>query len=95
MSIPSLAKLSGRKIPMEVLFFAAEHEGNVINQEFIDSVHVHRDFQQRDLRSMCQVCNQNGDCLCYLFQIRHMMIECYWGTEADYRSLGDWLAPFN
>ena len=95
MSIQSLAEQAGLKIPTNALFFAQEHEGNVINQVFMEHVRRHPRIVQTDLESMCQVCNKNGDCLCYLFQIRHMMIECFWNTEDDYLHLQDWLVIGN
>ena len=91
MSVPSLARQAGLKIPINSLFFAAEHEGNVINQEFLDYVRRPPRFGTVDFRTMCTVCNMDGDCLCYLFQIRHVMLDCYWGEEDDYRQLSDWL----
>ena len=95
MEVQSLTQQAGLKIPISHLFFAAEHQGNVINQEFIQHVEIHRKLATKDLRSLCQVCTKNGDCLCYLFQIRHMMIECYWNTELDYQYLDDWLILTN
>ena len=91
MSVESLARQAGLKIPLMTLFFAREHEGNVINQVFIDHVRQHPKICHTDLRSMCTVCNKNGDCLCYLFQIRHMMIDAFWNNEEDYQRLEDWL----
>lgn len=96
MSVQSLAQQAGLKIPVKNLFFAREHEGNVINQEFMRYVKLRRSIRrQEDLVTMCKVCKQDGDCLCYLFQIRHMMIDCYWCTEDDYKVLGDWLTLSN
>ena len=95
MSVQSLAQQAGLKIPIMSLFFAAEHEGNAINQHFLDYVVIHRKLCIRDLRSMCTVCKMDGDCLCYLFQIRQFMIDCYWGTEDDYTKLEDWLSLTN
>ena len=95
MEVQSLAQQAGLRIPVNHLFFAAEHQGNVINQEFIHHVWIHRRLSTRDLRALCKVCKKNGDCLCYLFQIRHMMIDCYWNTEADYQYLSDWLTLTN
>ena len=91
MPVESLIRQAGLRIPINSLFFAAEHEGNVINQEFIR--YVKKPFRLRaiDLRTMCTVCKMDGDCLCYLFQIRHVMLGCYWGTEDDYQQLSDWL----
>ena len=91
----SLAQQAGLKIPLKHLFFAAEHQGKVINEEFLAYVRPHRMLQRINLRAMCRVCKQDGDCLCYLFQIRHMMIDCYWNTEADYQKLEDWLTLTN
>ena len=91
MPVPNLAQLAGRKVPIRDLFFAAEHQGNVVNQEFIGQIWIHRDLRRVNLRTMCRVCNQDGDCLCYLFMIRHYMIECYWGEAEDYQKLEDWL----
>ena len=95
MEVQSLAQQAGLKIPIKHLFFAAEHHGNAINQEFIQFVIVPRKFYPKNLRAVCGVCKKDGDCLCYLFQIRHFMIECYWGTELDYQVLGDWLTLTN
>ena len=95
MSIQSLAEQAGLKIPTKSLFFAQEHEGNVINQVFLNHVKIHPRVASSDLRSMCKVCNKNGDCLCYLFQIRHTMIDCFWNTEEDYQYLEDWLVIGN
>jgi len=87
----SLAQLAGRKIPINSLFFAAEHQGNVINQEFISQIHLCRGMRRSTLRALCRVCKQDGDCLCYLFMIRQRMISCYWRSEDDYLYLKDWL----
>lgn len=95
MSVQSLAQQAGLKIPLNSLFFAEEHEGNVINQEFIKYVLIHRNFPGRGLRKMCTVCNKDGNCLCYLFMIRHFMLDCYWGKEEDYAKLEDWLTLTN
>ena len=92
MTVPPLVHLAGVKIPIKSLFFAAEHEGNVINQEFLPYVNIHPRLGNVDLRTMCDVCRVDGDCLCYLFQIRHFMLEFYWGSIEDYRHLGDWLS---
>ena len=95
MEVQSLTQQAGLKIPINHLFFAEEHQGNVINQEFLHHVKIPRKLGIRDLRSLCEVCKKNEDCLCYLFQIRYMMIECYWNTELDYQFLGDWLTLTN
>ena len=95
MTPQSLAQQAGLKIPIKHLFFAEEHQGYVINQEFITYVKPHRMLRNVDLRIMCRICNQNGDCLCYLFQIRHTMIDCYWNTRDDYQRLEDWLTLTN
>ena len=95
MTVQSLAQQAGLKIPVKYLFFAAEHEGNAINQVLLEHVYIHPKLLCKDLRNMCQVCRMDGDCLCYLFMIRHFMIECYWGEEGDYAKLEDWLTLTN
>ena len=100
MPIPSLAQIAGKKIPINALFFATEQEGNVINQVFLNQVRIHPWFGlnppvHASWRNVCKVCKQDGDCLCYLFQIRHMMMDRCWNTEEDYRYLEDWLNPIN
>ena len=91
MPVQKLTQLAGRRIPIKDLFFATEYQGNVVNQEFMDQVRRHRDLQRQNFRTMCNVCKQDGDCLCYLFMIRQMMIDCYWGRVEDFQILGDWL----
>ena len=94
MPVQSLVEQAGLKIPVAALFFAYEHEGTVINNNFIQHVRIHTKLQHCNLRQMCS-CNKNGDCLCYLFQIRHLMIDQYWNTQSDYIELGDWLTLTN
>ena len=95
MSVPSLKHLAGLRIPINSLYFAAEHEGNVINQEFLAYVRMPPRYGNANLRAMCKICEMDGDCLCYLFLIRHIMMDCYWGTEKDFQVLGDWLSLAN
>ena len=95
MSVPSLAVQAGKKIPLNALFFATEPEGNVINQVFINSIAVNPKLCLGDLRHLCKTCNQNGDCLCYLFRIRHMMMDIFWAQPHDYFMLQDWLRNQN
>lgn len=94
MSVQSLIQQAGLKVPIAALFFANEHEGNIINVNFIHYVRRFRSWERRNLREQCK-CGQDGDCLCYLFQIRHMMIEEFWCEETDFMELGDWLSLNN
>ena len=94
MSVQSLTEQAGLRIPLNALFFAKETEGFVINNEFLQYVRIHPKLQNKELRNAC-ACKKNGDCLCYLFQIRHMMIDQYWNTKEDYQELGDWLTLEN
>ena len=94
MSVQSLTIQAGLKIPLKALFFATEQEGFVINNEFLQHVRIHPKLQIRNLRNVCK-CNQNGDCLCYLFKIRYEMINQYWCEPTDYAELGDWLTITN
>ncbi len=91
MPVTSLLHLAGRRIPVNSLFFADEHHGDVINREFMAQVRLPRGFRRANLRAICKVCKMDGDCLCYLFQIRQFMIDCYWANEEDYQKLEDWL----
>lgn len=95
MSVQSLAQQAGLRIPIKSLFYAQEHEGNVINQEFLAYVRPHRIIARTDLRALCKICRKNGDCLCYLFQIRQEMMDSYWGSMDDYLYLKDWLTLTN
>ena len=91
MPIQSLIQQAGLRIPTAALFFAEEHHGTVINQNFIQYVKRPRGWEKTNLREVCGVCRKNGDCLCYLFQIRNTMFEVAWGEESDYIDLEDWL----
>lgn len=95
MPVQSLIQQAGLKIPIAALFFAEEHHGTVINQNFIQYVWRPRSWERCNLREKCTVCKKNGDCLCYLFQIRHTMIDEFWGEENDHAELGDWLTLTN
>ena len=91
MSVQRLEEQAGLRIPLNALFFATEPQGKVINEVFLDSVRIHPKLGHQDLRAMCTVCKKDGDCLCYLFLIRHMMIDSYWGSEMDHQHLCDWV----
>ena len=93
-TVQSLAQQAGLRIPIKSLFFATEPEGNVINQEFFQYLRIHPKYGSTDMKNLCD-CNIDGDCLCYLFKIRHMMMDCYWATPTDYVFLADWLTLSN
>ena len=89
MSILPLAQLALAKVPTCLLPHMTAREKTVVHYEICDNVHFPRGYTNISLQEICN-CMNCGRCLCYLYFIRDILIDQYWGELSDYVTMSDW-----
>jgi len=89
MSVLPLAQLALAKIPASLLPNMTAQEKTVIHYEICDNVRFPHGYANISLQDICD-CVNFGRCLCYLYLIRDVLIDQYWGEPTDFVILSDW-----
>ena len=76
MSISTLAQMALAKVPVRLLPHMTVQEKTVIHYEIYDIVQFPRGYSNISLQEICS-CVNFGQCLCYLYYIRNILIDQY------------------
>lgn len=89
MSILPLAQMALAKVPADLIPYMTVQEKTVVHYEICDNVRFPHGYSNTSLQDICD-CWNIGRCLCYLYFIRDIRIDQYWGEPADFVTMSDW-----